>query len=82
MDEIESMQAQIRALRFVVKDLMRDVALMNEFLRTKRPLDFRDFETWSEKQSAMWQEAERRTSEKVEQLADEILSDIGGERTR
>lgn len=82
MDDIESLKAGMRALRYALKDQMREVALIREFLRTKSPIDFRDFESWSEKQSALWDTADKRTQERMDLLEQEILDGLSEERKR
>lgn len=82
MDDIDSLKAQIRALKFALNEQTREVALIREFLRTKRPIDFRDFESWSQKQSALWDAADKRTQEKMDKLDQEILDGLSGERKR
>lgn len=80
MNDIEQLRSELRAVKHVLKDHIRELALLREFLRTRRPIDFRDFETWSEKQSAIWDAHEKGMVERMDAAEREILNGIRGER--
>jgi len=79
--EIISLQNQMRAVKHMLKQHQRDLALITEYLRTKRPLDLRDFEAWSERQSTLWDAAEQRAEQRMAEAEHEILDSIKSHAT-